>query len=117
MNKTTEKDKSCLFCKAILPNYINITGSSCSYYTECEICKIRYGINYMNFYQFNDHIIGYFLLKYIIQKNKYIIRINFKKENDIVKFEVQTDKDIILFDTFDEANKYYYRYINNLLFI
>ena len=63
MNKII-KDENCLFCKTILPNYINITGSSRSYFTECKACKIRYGINYISLY------------KYIVQNNKYIIGIN-----------------------------------------
>jgi len=110
-------DKICLFCKGILPNYISNFGVSYSYCAECEICKTIYSINYVtNICSFIDNKFAYFLVKYIIQNNRYIIRINFRKQNNIIGFEIQTDKDIILFDTFDEANKYYYKYISNLIF-
>lgn len=116
-------DENCLFCNKVLPNYIpKYSKDIYVYYTECKDCNLTYNIirNFYNFYNhYSKYKALYFAIKNIVKDYDVIIKINFKKDNDIIKFEVQIDENdesIISFNTFDEANKYYHKYISNLVF-
>lgn len=113
-------DENCLFCNNVLPNYIpKYSKDIYVYYTECKDCNLTYNIirNFYNFY--SKYKASYYAIKNIVKDYNVIIKINFKKDNDTIKFEVQIDENyesIISFNTFDEANKYYNKYISNLVF-